>query len=108
MNEESYSHNLNKILQTARGAISEIEDFESNNPELSNNVVNNEGEEIEERSKIRKLAAIMAVISIPQDDANFKSTIGRQLGSAWAQDHRLTAMGLPGIANNRAKRSTWR
>tara|TARA_Y100001960_G_C14068222_1_gene537723 strand:+ start:194 stop:529 length:336 start_codon:yes stop_codon:yes gene_type:complete len=111
MDEESYSNNLNKILQTARGPISEIENFETpNNLELSNIIVKKDAisDESELRSKIRKLAAVMAVISISVEDSNLKSTIGRQLGSAWAQDHRLTAMGLPGIANHRAKRSTWR
>ena len=61
-----------------------------------------------DRTNLRRLAAVMAVLSMQADRSESKSDIGRQLGSAWAQDHRLSAMGLPGLAYNRAKRSTWR
>lgn len=111
MDDGSYSTNLNKIIQTARGPLTDIEDFQKGkNVEIQNIIIEEQttGDVSEVRSKLRKLAAIMAVLSIPKEESDVKASIGRQLGSAWAQDHRLTAMGLPGIANRRAKRSTWR
>ena len=110
MDDDSYSGALNKILQTARGPLTDIEDFE-NNEEGDNSISdiqNNTNKKSEGRTNLRKLAAIMAVLSIPEEEKDVKSTVGRQLGSAWAQDHRRTAMGLPDLAYNRAKRSTWR
>jgi hypothetical protein len=110
MDDDSYSGALNKILQTARGSLTDIEEFENNEegdnsiPEIQINTDNNSVG----RTNLRKLAAIMAVLSIPEEVKDVKAIVGRQLGSAWAQDHRRTAMGLSGLAYNRAKRSTWR
>ena len=37
-----------------------------------------------------------------------RSLLGRQLGSAWSQDHRRTRMGGSNLIEARQKRSTWR
>jgi len=116
MEDDSYSDALSKILQSARGSLTDIEDFDT--PEhtkiSSSNPLDETAEapteEIDgDRSRLRRLAAVMAVLSMQAVGASeSQADIGRQLGSAWAQDHRLSAMGLPGLAYSRAKRSTWR
>jgi len=113
MEEESYSDALSKILQSARGPLTDIEDFDTPNitetsGPIEEPVVSQTEENSADRTNLRRLAAIMAVLSMQADGSESKSEIGRQLGSAWAQDHRLSAMGLPGLAYSRAKRSTWR
>ena len=110
MNDDSYSGSLNKILQSARGPLTDIEEFE-NNVESDKSITNIEIKKdniSDERTNLRKLAAIMAVLTIPIEEDHVKSKVGRQLGSAWAQDHRRTAMGLMSLAHSRTKRSTWR
>ncbi|MCS5527533.1 MAG: hypothetical protein NZ774_06685, partial [Candidatus Poseidoniales archaeon] len=114
--DDSYSDALSKILQSARGPLTDIEDFET--PDNIKISISNSLDEAEEarteeiegdRTHLRRLAAVMAVLSMQAVVASeSQSDIGRQLGSAWAQDHRLSAMGLPGLAYSRAKRSTWR
>ncbi len=116
MEDDSYSDALSKILQSARGPLTDIEDFETpDNIKISisnslDETVETSTEEVDgDRKRLRRLAAVMAVLSLQAVGASeSQSDIGRQLGSAWAQDHRLSAMGLPGLAYSRAKRSTWR
>ena len=116
MEDESYSDALSKILQSARGPLTDIEDFDTpENTKISISNPLDENAEVktadidEDISSLRRLAAVMAVLSMQAGEgAESQADIGRQLGSAWAQDHRLSAMGLPGLAYSRAKRSTWR
>lgn len=114
MKDESYSDALSKILQSARGPLTDIEDFETSAPKtVSDSPDENAESKIEDidedRYHLRRLAAVMAVLSMQSVSGNKSQVnIGRQLGSAWAQDHRLSAMGLPGLAYSRAKRATWR
>nr|AIF13240.1 hypothetical protein [uncultured marine group II/III euryarchaeote KM3_60_H01]AIF19076.1 hypothetical protein [uncultured marine group II/III euryarchaeote KM3_85_D04]MBC8517471.1 hypothetical protein [Euryarchaeota archaeon] len=113
MEEESYSDALSKILQSARGPLTDIEDFDLPKITVTSDSIDETAESQTEengadRTNLRRLAAVMAVLSMQADRSESKSDIGRQLGSAWAQDHRLSAMGLPGLAYSRAKRSTWR
>ena len=110
MNDETYNNSLSNILHSTRGDLSEIIEFDSHL--IKENVSIEEDDESpnysDNRSKIRKVAAIMAVLSIQKPTTQTQSTIGRQMGSPWAQDHRLTASGLPGYAFSKSKRSTWR
>lgn len=113
MEEESYSDALSKILQSARGPLTDIEDFDLPKITVTSDSIDETLESQTEdnstdRTNLRRLAAVMAVLSMQAVRSESKSDIGRQLGSAWAQDHRLSAMGLPGLAYSRAKRSTWR
>lgn len=113
MEEESYSDALSKILQSARGPLTDIEDFDLPKITVTSDSIDETVESQTEenganRTNLRRLAAVMAVLSMQEVRSESKSDIGRQLGSAWAQDHRLLAMGLPGLAYSRAKRSTWR
>ena len=113
MEEESYSDALSKILQSARGPLTDIEDFDLPKITVASDSIDETLESQTEdnstdRTNLRRLAAVMAVLSMQAVRSESKSDIGRQLGSAWAQDHRLSAMGLPGLAYSRAKRSTWR
>ena len=113
MEEESYSDALSKILQSARGPLTDIEDFDLpkitvTSDSIDETVESQTEENSTDRTNLRRLAAVMAVLSMQAVRSESKSDIGRQLGSAWAQDHRLSAMGLPGLAYSRAKRSTWR
>ncbi len=110
MNDGTYNNSLSNILHNTRGDISEIIEFDSHL--IKENVPIEEIDESpnhsDNRSKIRKVAAIMAVLSIQNHSTETQSTIGRQMGSPWAQDHRLMALGLPGYSFSRSKRSTWR
>ena len=113
MEEESYSDALSKIIQSARGPLTDIEDFDLPKITVTSDSIDETLESQTEdnstdRTNLRRLAAVMAVLSMQAVRSESKSDIGRQLGSAWAQDHRLSAMGLPGLAYSRAKRSTWR
>jgi len=113
MEEESYSDALSKILQSARGPLTDIEDFDLpkitvTSDSIDETVESQPEDNSTDRTNLRRLAAVMAVLSMQAVRSESKSDIGRQLGSAWAQDHRLSAMGLPGLAYSRAKRSTWR
>ena len=113
MEEESYSDALSKILQSARGPLTDIEDFDTpkitvTSDSIDETVESQTEENGADRTNLRRLAAVMAVLSMQAVRSESKSDIGRQRGSAWAQDHRLSAMGLPGLAYSRAKRSTWR
>lgn len=114
MEKESYSDALSKILQSARGPLTDIEDFDTPDttiiPEPQEHTEESQTEDIGEgRTNLRRLAAVMAVLSMQASGStDSQANIGRQLGSAWAQDHRLSVMRLPGLAYTRAKRSTWR
>ena len=114
MEDESYSDALSKILQSARGPLTDIEEFETPEPTTVSDSPDENAEAKtvdidEDRNRLRRLAAVMAVLSMQTVGGNKSQVdIGRQLGSAWAQDHRLSAMGLPGLAHSRTKRATWR
>ncbi len=120
--EETYSESLAKILHSARGPLSDITEFTgpTNPPQKeiiddgeSSNRAQPIGESdverhISERSQLRRLAALMAVISMNGGDESAQGNVGRMLGSSWAQDHRRQALGLNGLAYSRAKRARWR
>jgi len=61
-----------------------------------------------DRTAILRLAAIMAVLGMSEQAPAKIRQIGRRRGTAWAQDHRFAAMGLPGVAHRITRRSTWR
>ena len=115
MEEDSYSNALSKILHDGRGPLNQIEEFDTPIPpedskenteqviEKTDTIITDNG-----RSELRRIAALMAVITMQTDAPDSQSKIGRQLGSAWAQAHRRSAMGLPNLTFSRSKRSTWR
>ena len=57
--------------------------------------------------EVLRTAAIMAVLSLIQESSESES-IGRNIGTAWAQDHRRTRMGKISLMEERQKRATWR
>tara|TARA_Y100000746_G_scaffold36037_3_gene27016 strand:- start:5946 stop:6131 length:186 start_codon:yes stop_codon:yes gene_type:complete len=59
------------------------------------------------RTKILKIAAMAAVISVTQSGED-SSQIGRKKGDAWSQDHRRMNMGLSSLMYRRGSRSPWR
>ena len=99
MNDETYNNSLSNILHNTRGDISEIIEFDSHliKENLPIEEIDESPNHSDNRSKIRKVAAIIAVRSIQNPSTETQSTIGRQMGSPWAQDHRLMALGLPDI-----------
>jgi len=92
MESESYAESLEGVLKAARNAkpAEKIEVVES-----------------EPRNSILRAAALVAVMSIIETSDD-RSSIGRNLGSAWIQDHRRTRMGEVTLMDARKKRSTWR
>jgi hypothetical protein len=92
MESESYAESLEGVLKAARNA----KPVEKNQPVES-----------ESRDSMLRAAALVAVMSII-DASDDRSSRGRQLGSAWSQDHRRTRMGEATLMDARQKRSTWR
>jgi hypothetical protein len=57
-----------------------------------------------ETLRMAAIAAVLAASSTSDDPAQS----GRDLGEAWAQDHRRMNMGMSSLMNQRSSRSPWR
>ena len=92
MKTDSYAESLEDVLKSARNIeVSESRPSQEANP----------------RDEILRAAALVAVLSMI-GESDGRSQIGRELGSAWAQDHRRTRMGKTNLMVERRKRATWR
>ena len=58
--------------------------------------------------ELRRMAAIVAVLSLLQVGGPDPSQAGRQRGAAWALDHRRIASGMHSVLAERQGRSVWR
>ena len=92
MSTESYAESLEGVLKAAREKA----------PVDKNVLIENNP-----RQHLLRAAALVAVLSMSQI-SDERSSLGRQLGPAWSQDHRRTRMGQPNLMESRQKRSTWR
>mgnify|MGYP006168056733 FL=1 len=54
-----------------------------------------------------RMAAIAAVLAA-SSSGDDQTKIARQLGEAWAQDHRRMNMGMSSLMHRKSSRSTWR
>jgi len=92
MKPDSYAESLEDVLKSARNI-----EVQGRSPSQESNP----------RDEMLRAAALVAVFSMvgASDD---RSQIGRELGSAWAQDHRRTRMGKTNLMEERRKRATWR
>ena len=92
MSSESYAESLEGVLKAAR-------DIEPAKKE--------ERGEINSRDHLLRAAALVAVLSMIES-VDERASLGRQLGSAWSQDHRRAHMGDSNLMESRQKRATWR
>ena len=92
MSSESYAESLEGVLKAAR-------DVQPAKREVA--------EEVNEREHLLRAAALVAVLSMIES-VDERASLGRQLGSAWSQDHRRTRMGHSNLMQSRQKRATWR
>jgi len=92
MSTESYAESLEGLLKAAREKVP-----------IEKNVLT----ETNSRQDLLRAAALVAVLSMSQI-SDERSSLGRQLGPAWSQDHRRTRMGQTNLKESRQKRSTWR
>ena len=92
MKTDSYAESLEDVLKSAR------------NVEVSERGPSQEPNPREEMLRAAALVAVLSMVSGSDD----RSQIGRELGSAWAQDHRRTRMGKSNLMEERRKRATWR
>tara|TARA_Y100000588_G_C14082026_1_gene850613 strand:- start:392 stop:670 length:279 start_codon:yes stop_codon:yes gene_type:complete len=92
MSSESYAESIEGVLKAAR----EIQP-----------VKKEEVAEANPRENLLRAAALVAVLSMIES-VDERASLGRQLGSAWSQDHRRTRMGNSNLMEARQKRSTWR
>ncbi len=92
MKTDSYAESLEDVLKSARN----IEVSERNPPQEPN-----------PREEMLRAAALVAILSMVESSDDL-SQIGRDLGPAWAQDHRRTRMGKISLMEERRKRATWR
>ena len=92
MSSESYAESLEGVLKAAR-------DIEPAKRE--------ETPEPDAREHLLRAAALVAVLSMIES-VDERASLGRQLGSAWSQDHRRTHMGVSNLMESRQKRATWR
>lgn len=92
MSSESYAESLEGVLKAAR-------DIEPAKKE--------ERKEDKNREHMLRAAALMAVLSMIES-VDERASLGRQLGSAWSQDHRRAHMGDSNLMESRQKRATWR
>jgi hypothetical protein len=108
--DESYSSAMSRILQNARGPLEDIEEFETSEPAEPepNTPTPPLIDPTDDRLAILRMAAIMAVLSMSDHAPATTLQVGRRLGTSWAQDHRLSAMGLPGLAHSTQQRASWR
>ena len=54
-----------------------------------------------------RMAAIAAVL-VATSTKDDPSKVGRQLGEAWARDHRRMNMGMSSLMQHKSSRSPWR
>jgi hypothetical protein len=131
--DESYSTAMGRILKEARGPLEEIEEFDTSEPTDTEPAVKTSPSTPTEqpapakltqttpktapkttppaatdRLALLRMAAMMAVLSMSNEAPARSRQVGRRRGTAWAQDHRLAAMGLPGLAHSTTRRATWR
>ena len=92
MSSESYAESLEEVLKAARSV--EV----AAKKEKVNRV---------HREPLLRAAALVAVLSLV-GSSDERASLGRQLGSAWSQDHRRTRMGQSNLMESRQKRATWR
>ena len=92
MSSESYAESLEEVLKAARNV----------EPPAKKVTV-----ESDSRGNLLRAAALVAVLSLA-GASDERAALGRQLGSAWSQDHRRTRMGLSNLMDARQKRATWR
>jgi hypothetical protein len=92
MSPESYAESLEGVLKAARN----IEPKKREKPEEAN-----------PREHLLRAAALVAVLSMIES-VDERASLGRQLGSAWSQDHRRARMGVSNLMESRQKRATWR
>ncbi len=92
MSSESYAESLEGVLKAARNV----------EPAAKQETV-----EGDSRESLLRAAALVAVLSLT-GTSDERGALGRQLGSAWSQDHRRTRMGLSNLMDARQKRVTWR
>ena len=92
MSTESYAESLEGVLKAAR----DIEPEEKEEPKDTGS-----------REHLLRAAALVAVLSMIET-VDERPSLGRQLGSAWSQDHRRTRMGGSNLMEERQKRATWR
>ncbi len=92
MSSESYAESLEEVLKAARNV----------EPAAKQVAV-----ESDSRESLLRAAALVAVLSLA-GASDERGALGRQLGSAWSQDHRRTRMGLSNLMDARQKRATWR
>ena len=92
MSSESYAESLEEVLKAARNVepTAKQVDFESDS-----------------KASLLRAAALVAVLSLV-GASDERAALGRQLGSAWSQDHRRTRMGQSNLMDARQKRATWR
>ena len=92
MVSDSYAESLENVLKSAReNPLPEKQPEKKKHPR-------------EELLRAAALAAVMSMI----DSVDDRSALGRQLGSAWSQDHRRTRMGNTSLRESRQQRATWR
>ena len=92
MSSESYAESLEGVLKAARSV--EV-------------AAKQEKVDCTSREPLLRAAALVAVLSLA-GASDERAGLGRQLGSAWSQDHRRTRMGLSNLMDARQKRVTWR
>jgi hypothetical protein len=92
MSSESYAESLEGVLKAAR----DIEPAKKEEPK-----------EVDSREHLLRAAALVAVLSMIES-VDERASLGRQLGSAWSQDHRRAHMGASNLMESRQKRATWR
>ena len=92
MSSESYAESLEEVLKAARSV--EV-------------AATNEKVNQAPREPLLRAAALVAVLSLV-GSSDERASLGRQLGSAWSQDHRRTRMGQSNLMESRQKRATWR
>jgi len=92
MSSESYAESLEGVLKAAR-------DIEPAKKE--------ERKEDKNREHMLRAAALVAVLSMIES-VDERASLGRQLGSAWSQDHRRAHMGDSNLMESRQKRATLR
>ena len=92
MSSESYAESLEEVLKAARSV--EV-------------AAKQEKVDRAPREPLLRAAALVAVLSLV-GSSDERASLGRQLGSAWSQDHRRTRMGQSNLMESRQKRATWR
>ena len=92
MSSESYAESLEEVLKAARSVEVAAKKEKVNRAP---------------REPLLRAAALVAVLSLV-GSSDERASLGRQLGSAWSQDHRRTRKGQSNLMESRQKRATWR